>query len=318
MILTSFLKIILLLLTLLIGYFAASYFIKAANMKKIKQIVQNYNEKYEKRIVDAKIAELYKLQTKKSFLGKIDDLIYNSNIRKYIPILSSEIYLIFNIGFTLFIYIFAGNFTSSIVIIVTASIVVFVAPYMILDIMVQNNLDKIDDELLIYVNSLKNYARIKNSILFMMENTTKNLSEPLRLYNRTFTNEIKRGVTIKKAFDNYIGRISNIRLKNLLRNLYICSENNADYKKVLDKSRVIFQKYSETKEERRREVKSGQASILTIIVASLFVIWGLRGISSTLFYDLSTSLIGQIIIGYIFGVIGIAIYICYKLKKTNY
>lgn len=287
---------------------------------KAKELLQFIDKRYEERLLSERAEEIYKKKgkDKKSLLFKIDNLIYNSNIRKTFRFMSSELFIFIDAllsvtaAFSVYL-IFQSYIFSSM-----AFLAVIILSYAVLREMARMNFDKIDDNIMPFVDALKSSAKIKNSILFMMEEATKSLKEPLKTHNEEFVMEVKRGVPMETAFNNYINKVENIRLKNILKNLYICSMNNADYSKLLTKTKVVIRKYYEEKERRKKKVQTGQVGIIAIILISLVIIHGLTGITPGFYEKMMDNVIGQVIIAYIAGVIIFAAYKCITLKDFNY
>lgn len=287
---------------------------------KLKELLQFIDKKYEERLLSERAEEIYKKKgkDKKSILVKLDKLIYNSNIRKTFKFMSSEFFIFIDILLALAAAFAIYMMLSSVVFSLIAFFAVIIFSYAFLRELARINFDKIDNNIIPFVNALRSSAKIKNSILFMMEEATKSLKEPLKTHNKEFVMEVRRGVPMEKAFENYINKVENIRLKNILKNLYICSMNNADYLRLLDKTKVVIRKYYEEKERRKKKVQTGQSGIIAIIVISLVIIHGLTGITPDFYTKLRYSSIGQMIIAYIVGVIIFAIYKCITLKDFNY
>lgn len=287
---------------------------------KLKELLQFVNKRYEERLISGSAEKIYKKKVKgeKSPLFIIDNLIYNSNIRKNFRFMSSELFIFIDIVFATTTAFCVYLIFQSIIFSCMAFFSVIILSYAVLRELARINFDKIDDNIMPFVNALKNSAKIKNSILFMMEESTKNLKEPLKTHNKEFVMEVKRGVPMETAFNNYINKVENIRLKNILKNLYICSINNADYSKLLNKTKVVIRRYYEEKERRKKKVQTGQAGIIAIILVSLLIINGLTGLTPNFYSKMISSVIGQIIAAYIVGVIIFAVYKCITLKDFNY
>lgn len=287
---------------------------------KLKELLQFVDKRYEERLLSERAEKIYKKKGKdrKSLLFKIDKLIYNSNVRKTFKFMSSEFFIFIDallaVAAAFSVYLISQSYIFSSM----AFFAVIILSYAVLREMARINFDKVDNNIMPFVDALKNSAKIKNSILFMMEEATKSLKEPLKTHNKEFILEVKRGIPMEKAFNNYINKVENIRLKNILKNLYICSINNADYSKLLNKTKIVIRKYYEEKERRKKKVQTGQIGIIAIILISLLIIHGLAGIMPHFYTKIMSNTIGQIIAAYITGVIIFAVYKCITLKDFNY
>lgn len=315
--LVIFLNVILAILLAVISYFIADFLFSGKN-GKIKKMLVYFNDKYEKRYFDSKSDQVYKNKKKHENLNKLDRLIYNSNIRKYFKYMTSELYIFFNIVFSLLLFVTLFKTYRSIVFATIGFIAVPVILITILKFMASINFDKIDNNIMPFVDALKSNARIKNNLLYIMENSTHSLKEPLRTYNADFVNDIKRGVSTEKAFNTYENKIENVRMKIILKNLYVCSINNANYNKLLNRTRIVLQKYYEEKEKRRSAVLTGQVGIAFIVAVSFFILFSLIGINTNLFTTLRTNFVGQLLSGYFICSIIFSVCVCIYLRKFNY
>ena len=304
----------------IIVFLSLEMLFKDKNNHKLKEILQFIDKRYEERLLSERAEKIYKRKgkDKKSFLFKIDTLIYNSNIRKIFRFMSSELFIFIDIFLAVTAAFIIYLIFQSCIFSAMAFLAVIIISYAVLREMARINFDKVDSNIIPFVDALKSSAKIKNSILFMMEEATKSLKEPLKTHNKEFVMEVKRGIPMETAFNNYINKVENIRLKNILKNLYICSINNADYSKLLTKTKVVIRKYYEEKERRKKKVQTGQAGIIAIILISLLIIHGLTGIMPGFYEKMMNSVIGQIIVVYISGVIIFAVYKCITLKDFNY
>ncbi|PJI06581.1 MULTISPECIES: type II secretion system F family protein [Clostridium] len=308
------LHLVLFLAVIVMSYGITKFFI---NKNKIENILYYFDEKYKKRLLDKKIDKAYRKKRINVF-GKFDSLIYSSGIRKHFKYMTSELFIFVVLILASLVSAVVYTLFSSIIFSIVAFVGVIFISYGILKELARVNFDKVDNSIMFFINSLKNNAAIENNIAFMMEQTTKRLKEPLKTYNMDFVSDVKMGISLQKAFDNYINKVENIRLKNILKNLYICSINNANYSKLLDKTRIVIKNYYENKEKRRRKVIGAQISIAVIIFVAGIILNALSGITNN-FYDLlMKTTIGQILIGYMLIVILIAVYRCITLKEFNY
>ncbi|WP_077894702.1 type II secretion system F family protein [Clostridium felsineum] len=308
------LHLILFLVVIVVSYGITKLFI---NKNKINKVLSYLDKKYRERLLDKKVDEAYR-KKKKNIFGKLDSLIYMSGIRKYFKYMNSELFVVgvFIISFLFSAFIF--KLYESWIFTVEAFLAIPLIFYGILKQMIQINFDRIDNSIMFFISSLKSNANIENNIVFMMKETTKKLKEPIRTYNDDFIRDIRFGIPIEKAFENYINKVENIRLKNILKNLYICSINNANYSKLLDKTRVVVRNYYEGKEKRKKKVRSAQISIMAIVGVSLVILHSLSGITSNFYALLTRTTAGQILVGYMICVVLIAIYKCITLKEFNY
>ncbi|MCR3761440.1 type II secretion system F family protein [Clostridium felsineum] len=308
---------IFILVTFLLAY-EVSYKLVKGDRGKLKAVLHHFDKKYRERLIDKKVNRVYREKRQNSILNRLDKIIYMSGIRKYFKYMSSEVFAfgVFIISFLFSILIF--ELYKSLIFSVVAFLAVPIIFYGILKEMMQINFDKIDNNIMFFISSLKSNAEIKNNIVFMIGETTKKLKEPLKTYNDDFIRDVRFGISIDKAFENYINKVENVRFKNILKNLYICSLNNANYSKLLDKTRIIVRNYYEEKEKRKRKVRAAQISITVIVIMAVIILNALSKVTENFSFLIMNTRGGQVLLGYILCVILFAAYKCISLKKFNY
>ncbi|WP_242874875.1 MULTISPECIES: hypothetical protein [Clostridium] len=315
--LVAILNLVLVFFAILTAYFLASQLFKGSR-GKIEEILCYFDDKYRKRFFNRRLNSIYKEKTKSKVLDKLDEIMYLSGIRNHFKCMTSEIFVFFILIVSLILSFVVFKIYKSFIFSLIAFFSVQIISYAVLKEMMRINFDRIDNSIMFFISSLKNNAAIKNNIIFMMEESTSRLKEPLKTYNMDFIRDVKMGIPMKKAFDNYINKIENIRLKNILKNLYICSLNNANYSKLLDKTRIVIKNYYEGKEKRRRKVIGAQISIAVIIFVAGIILNALSGITNNFYALLMKTTVGQIIVAYMVCVLVFAAYECITLKKFNY
>ena len=308
------LHVILFLDVIVVAYGIVKFFI---NRNKIENILYYFDEKYKKRLLDKKVDEAYR-KKQRNVLSKLDSLIYSSGIRKHFKYMTSELFIFVVLILASLVTAVVYTIFSSMIFSVVAFVGVVFILYGILKGISRINFDKVDNSIMFFISSLKSNAAIENNIVFMMEESTSRLKEPLKTYNMDFVSDVKMGIPLGKAFDNYINKVENIRLKNILKNLYICSINNANYAKLLDKTRIVIKNYYEQKEKRQRKVKTAQIGITAIVGVSVIILKALSGITNNFYTLLMQTNVGQVLVGYMLCVILMAIYRCITMKEFNY
>lgn len=299
------------------AYFLASKLFKDSR-GKIEKILCYFDDKYRKRFFDRRINSIYKEKTKNKVLDKLDEIMYLSGIRNHFKYMTSEVFVFFIFALSLILFSVVFKIYNSFILSSIAFFSVPIISYAVLKEMMRINFDRIDNSIMFFISSLKNNAAIKNNIIFMMEESTLRLKEPLKTYNVDFIRDVKMGIPMQKAFNNYINKVENIRLKNILKNLCICSLNNANYSKLLDKTRIVIKNYYEGKEKRRRKVIGAQISIAVIIFVAGIILNALSRITNNFYVLLMKTTVGQIIVAYMVCVLVFSAYECITLKKFNY
>ncbi|MGN9163427.1 type II secretion system F family protein [Clostridium sulfidigenes] len=308
-------------LLLLIGLFGL-IFVLVNNMKigkiekKIIDLVGNINSKYEQRIIEAKESSYIK-KNKNKKLDYLDDLIIRTKVREYAPFFTSEILILISIVVAIVFFIAVNSISKNQILKVEAIILGLMLPSLIMEQIATNVFDSIDDKILLFIDTAINFSTSKNELLFILENTAEYLTGPLKAIISQLANELKRGVPLHVAFENAASKTDNVRLKEILKNLCIVAQEDADYKGTLESARNIHERFYEQKMKGKRKVNDGKKGLIMLVIVEIFVLIGLNGFSSNLIGMLEDTLQGQLIVAY-FGLIGILIVNKYfKINKFN-
>lgn len=319
----KFVSIGLLVLLLVTSFILVYNFILASQEFKrkryINEFLTNMNDKYEERMKVKEAKLLYEGTTDDNkFIDRIDDLINKSSIRVIFPFLTSELLIGLSIVIaSLTTYVFNKYYPYWLF-----DIAVFISSMLflvlILRYMARRTYDKIDDQLLIYLNTLINLCGANDDIVVIFDKSTVYLKEPLKSFTEQFVFECRKGIPVHKAFKNFEDKIESKRFKQLLKNLSICSKHEANYKEILSKSKVILKHYFIEKERRKRAIYMGRMSIFSTFVVGMYLFSLIGSINTTMMDSLKTTILGNIIIGYNLLVVIIAIYKFITLDKLNY
>lgn len=243
----------------------------------------------------------------KTFLGKMDLLIERSGIRKKIHFFNTESYMIINI-----VLIFASMIFGIIkykfwIIGIVFSVIAVLILYLILTIMANVNYERIDKEVMTFINILENYSGTNDDITLIMEKTYPFIKEPLSSYIHEFCNDVYTRGDLQEAFRRFEARIENERIKDIIRNLEICSRHEANYKEIIKDSRETLKDYLAAKEERKSIIKNKRIEITMCIVVSGVILSICKSFVPNIWQLLKTTFIGNVILLYCITVITICI-----------
>ncbi|ERI90709.1 hypothetical protein HMPREF1982_03747 [Clostridiales bacterium oral taxon 876 str. F0540] len=303
----------------LVSYLFISIIIEVREKKYLNKILDDVSKVYNERQKVREAKFLYEGSTSdKKFIDKIDELVERSRIKTLIPFITSELLIagtlvlafvsafLFNKYFGFWLYTIAA-FASVIF------IVVFTLKYM-----EKRTFNKIDKQLLVYINTLKNLCSSNNDIVVIIEKSIDYVEEPIKEYLEQFVFECRKGIPVYKAFRNLEDKAENKRFKQLIKNLAICSKHEANYEKIIKKSKVILKHYFEEKERRTKAVNSGRSIIVITLFMGLFTLNILQSFSGNLLDTLKNTLVGNVLLGYFLIVLIYATYKFITLDNLNY
>lgn len=246
-------------------------------------------------------------QEKISFFYKIDLMLERSGLRKKIKFLNTEIYLGIALVASSVAFISATIVTGAWIIgIIVFSIIVLMF-YLIIYIMSGLNYEKVEGNILTFVNLLENYSQTNDDIVTIFGKIYEYLEEPLRGYIELFYEESISTGDVTKAFRNLENRIENTRFKEIIRNLEICSRHEANYQEIIKDCRYNLKEYLKNLQKKKAIIQNGRASLSMALGTSGFLVYMFSGFVPNLSEILITSPIGNAIILYCIVIVAICI-----------
>lgn len=299
-------------------YFLIKTLISLKRRNFVGALYESFNKKYEYRKIMKKAQELYEGSIEEEkIIDILDNFVEKSGIKKIFPFVTSEILaaatliialiasIIVNLKFKFWLYTIA------------AFIITIFTCYFLLKIMSKITCDRIDNQIMPYLGTLKNLSKSNADIVTIFEKSIPYARSPIKDYVQQFVFECKRGIPLEKAFKNLMDKVENKRFKELITNIMICSKHNADYRKLLNESKIIFKNYLSERKRRKSVAKSGRINILSVTGIGAFVFWILQSFTGSTLEKLKSSFIGNILLGYVLIVFIFALYKFLTLDKID-
>lgn len=301
------------------SYFFISIITEVREKKYLNKILDDVNKIYTERQKEREAKFLYEGSTNdKRFIDKIDELVERSRIKTLAPFITSELLIAATLVLALVsAFLFNKYYGFWLYTVAAFASVIFVIVFT-LKYMEKRTFNKIDKQLLVYINTLKNLCSSNNDIVVIIEKSILYVEEPIKEYLEQFVFECRKGIPVYKAFRNLEDKVENKRFKQLIKNLAICSKHEANYEKIIKKSKVILKHYFEEKERRKKAVNSGRSVIVITFAMGLFTFNILQSFSGNLLSTLKTTLVGNVLLGYFLIVLIYATYKFITLDKLNY
>lgn len=285
----------------------------------IGNIFGKISSKYEERRKDREVYILLEGEKENvSFWEEIDLLIERSGIKAYVPFITSEILCIITILAALIVSAICQKIFGLIVFSIPIFFMFIFLVYLALKQLAKITYNKIDDQVLIYINTLENLTAANSDIVEIIDKALPFMKEPLKSFSRQFVFECRKGILVEQAFKNFENKIESKRFKQLIKNLEICSKYEANYKEILRKSRVIMKNYFTEKERRKKEVRQGRIAIVSTIFIGIVLFKMVIGINDNLILELKNTYSGNLIIGYNLFVVLFATLKFITLDNINY
>ena len=266
--------------------------------KSVYRIYSTADERYEKRKEQKEKIYFEEGNVENtSFFYRLDLLIERSEIRKKIPFLSTEIYLLF-LGIISVVAFVVGNLIFGLigaVLGITLSILII---HSSLYILARLNYERVDNEITKFVNLVESYSVSSNDILSVMGNVYPYLNDPLRTYIETFYNEVSTTGDYDRAFMNLKNKAESERLKRVIENIELASQNEANYNEIIDDERNSLKAYSNAKEKRKELIAGGRNDIIACLIMGFATIYMLSSFTTGLIGALLNDIIGNLILVY--------------------
>ncbi|MDY3374688.1 MAG: hypothetical protein SOX50_15595 [Terrisporobacter othiniensis] len=261
---------------LLLTVMAFSYHLYKFLYRKnvIEKMVNDFETNYQKRQeLEEKVRREEGNVIKKGFIHHIDIMIERSRLRKKIPFLTTELYLVISIIVGLACFILSKLFIQFWVVNVLVGILSVFGMYLVIYYSSGFNFEKIDDQIITLINDIENFSNVSNDIVTIFENVADYLDDPLDEYFMEFVQYSRETGDIEGAFKNIEGKLENEKLQNLFKNLEIASRNRANYKELMKEARSIFSGYFDSKTKRKILISNGRAGIFTLLIVGIGMLY---------------------------------------------
>lgn len=301
-------------------YWLMQLIIELKKRNFVGEIFKSFSEKYEQRQIEQAAEELYNGAVEKNkFIDKADSLVKTSGLNNIFRNITGELLIALTLILALIITVVVHEIFNFWLFDITAFSLTVTAVFFILEFRAKKIFDGIDQQLLTYINVLKNLSASNEDIVIIFEKSLPYVRQPLKQHIMQFIYEAKKGIPLKVAFKNFEKAVDNNRFKQLLRNLYIASKHDANYREVLRASKSIFKHYFTEKKRRQITVRNGRIGILVIVILGLSIFkLADNFISGGILTQLRNTTGGNIILGYFLAIFIYTIYKFITLDKLNY
>lgn len=252
-----------------------------------------------------------------SIFYKLDVLIIQSGLKKSIPFLNSESFLIFTIFFGLIASIIAQKMLKAYLISVIVFVVFCAFSYMIIYIIAGKKFIQTEQCIMQFANLLDNYSKTSDDIVDIFGKISYYIDEPLKTaIIECHTEAINTG-DISTSFRNLSTKIEHPKFKEIIRNLEICRKHEANYGTIVKDIRYNLKEYLKSKEERKAEEQTARISMAIMTLFGIIILYIVNGFVSegTVLTILMSSFLGQCIILYFIILFLIVLFNIIKVDK---
>lgn len=235
------------------------------------------------------------LLKKDGFWEKWIKLYTYSRIDKIFTFLTPELWLTIIIVFGLFVFlvslIFIKDFLLNVILgIVAAGLLIFFE--MMLSM---NNYQKVDKDLIQFLNMLGSYSLTAQEVTATFRKVARFMNDPLRTVLIECYEEARTSGKPEEALNNMVAKIEHPRFHEIIKNLEIAINYDADFTTVVKSNRQILQNYMSSKQERKALASDGVVNMFVMalaLIGCVYFMGQLLGID--IWVELFGSLIGRI------------------------
>lgn len=235
------------------------------------------------------------LLKKDGFWEKWIKLYTYSRIDKIFTFLTPELWLTIIIVFGLFVFlvslIFIKDFLLNVILgIVAAGLLIFFE--MMLSM---NNYQKVDKDLIQFLNMLGSYSLTAQEVTATFRKVARFMNDPLRTVLIECYEEARTSGKPEEALNNMVTKIEHPQFHEIIKNLEIAINYDADFTTVVKSNRQILQNYMSSKQERKALASDGVVNMFVMalaLIGCVYFMGQLLGID--IWVELFGSLIGRI------------------------
>lgn len=242
---------------------------------------------------------------KKSFFRMLDNKLIYSRLTYYFPFLTTEIYLVIILCSMVIVYFILQFITKNFSTGLIGSIITLGIYMGIQSFMSYHNYKAVEDDLLDFLNLLKNYSISTNEITLIFHKISKYMRNPLSSLLEECYYESQTTGNNSLALKHLMNKVEHPKFKELIRNLEICGRYDSDYAEVLNSSRKTIQNYISAKKEQKAENKLEKNNFVILTIGCIICIYLITNLMKINIIQILTTTTSGKILGTIF--IGIII-----------
>lgn len=273
--------------------------VKIFNLSELRY-EERKEKKEQKRLLEGNVRD-------EKTMDKVDLLIERSYIKDKIPFINAEIYIVGNIILITLAFILGYIFTNW-VIATIISMLVFIINYSVLYFYSGFCYEKIDKDLLTFLNIMENYSGSNDDIVSILGKTYPYLHYPLNKHIENFYSEATSTGDITRAFRKLEYKIENEKARDIIRNLEICSRHEANYQEIIKDNRETIMDYMKSKEKRKSIISNGRIEILGMLGICILMVSITSSFVKDMFQNLLNNTTGNIILLYCIAITGLTLW----------
>lgn len=260
----------------------------------------------------------YRPKKRYVFYNKVDNLIVKSNIKSHISWISTNavvfVSLLFGVLGFIISYRYLNNAFTGLVFFIALSLF----PIYILEAIISYNNSKIEKNFLYFLNILSNFAQLKDDVFFAFEKSVGYIDQPLKNYCKAFVEEVKRGLPIEDALENFKEKLDNNKFKLFLKNTQLCVKYGGSFLKLASNNLEYIKQLQIEKARRKNETALGRGMMYIMMAVNIALAIYMFNIYPGTIERVRTDFYGQVVVLINTVNLFIIFYLSIKLKKFDY
>ena len=158
-----------------------------------------------------------------------------------------------------------------------------------------NNYQKVDKDLIQFLNMLGSYSLTAQEVTATFRKVARFMNDPLRTVLIECYEEARTSGKPEEALNNMVAKIEHPQFHEIIKNLEIAINYDADFTTVVKSNRQILQNYMSSKQERKALASDGVVNMFVMalaLIGCVYFMGQLLGID--IWVELFGSLIGRI------------------------
>lgn len=252
------------------------------------------------------------------YMMKLDERLEYSGIRRRLPFLNAESYLVvmFVAAATLFIIIGIAMKKPVIGALSVAGLVGGSRLVQLLLIIYSKR--RTENSIITFINLMENYAKTSTDIVDIMGKIWPFLKEPLRTQVRECYLDAERTGSTVGALERFAAHVNHNKLKFVIRNFAICTRYEANYEEVIKDARASIQAYLRYSAERKALIGDARMEITILFGMGAAIIWAMGYFMETeLLPLLIENIAGRVIFGYLALIVVLVTIMFLKAEKND-
>lgn len=218
---------------------------------------------------------------KVDFIYKIDLLILQSNIKKYIKWINTQIFLAICLVGGVLSMLVAVTVTDNSAIGIVAMFAFIMLLYSILVVFSNINYKKVEKGLISFANIAENFSKSSDDLITILDRVSWYVEEPMKSAIRNCVGQAKNTGDTLGAIQELQLRIEHPQFRQLIRNLEVASRHEANYSEIIEDNRKQLQEYIRFQQERAAIYANGRVELSAVAVASVLALFMVQDMAET-------------------------------------